>query len=172
MEITDNIRNTFKSKLWRLGKSLCVTGGTKCSKILSEWKESSWEYKVSKSELKNLLDSRKHKLETQLHEETCKRMKLEDTIQQQRSDRRKLEDEVAALKEANTNYEKVIKGTRKNHSHMKPWEECTRQQQHNRKKVLAHEIKGTLHITCESKGFEAHSVKLQNVSTGMLKYLM
>ena len=54
-------------------------------------------------------------------------------------------------------------GIRRSQSHIKSWEECTRQQQHNRKKVLAHDIKGTLHVTCESKGFEAHSVKHQNI---------
>ena len=160
LEITDNIWNTFNSKLWRLGKCLCVAGGKKCSQILSEWQDSSWEFKVSKSELTNLLDSRKHKLEAQLHEEACKRMKLEDTIQQQRFDQRKLEDDVVALKEANRNYEKVMMRTRRSQSHIKPWEECTRQQQHNRKKVLAHEIEGVLQITCKSCGFEAHSVEL------------
>ena len=171
LEITDNIRNTFKSKLWRLGKCLCVAGGKKRSQLLSEWKDSSWEFKVSKSELTNLLDSRKRKLEAQLHEEACKRMKLEDTIQQQRSDQRKLEDDVVALKEANRNYEKVMMRTRRSQSHIKPWEECTRQQQHNRKKVLAHEIEGALQITCKSRGFEAHSVELENINTGSIEIL-
>ena len=138
LEITDNIRNTFKSKLWRLGKCLCVAGGKKCSQLLSEWKDSSWEFKVSKSELTNLLDSRKRKLEAQLHKEACKRMKLEDTIQQQRSDQRKLEDDVVALKEANRNYEKVMMRTRRSYSHIKPWEECTRQQQLGVRPICQH----------------------------------
>jgi len=34
--------------------------------------KSSWEFKVSKAELTNLLDSRKRKFEAQLHEETSK----------------------------------------------------------------------------------------------------
>ena len=112
----DSIQNIFKSELWQLGKCLCVAGGTKHSQILSEWKDSSWEFKVSKSELTNLLDSRKHKLETHLHEQTCKQMKLEDTIQQQISDQWKLEDDAAALKEVNRNYKKVIMGTRRSQS--------------------------------------------------------
>ena len=62
-------------------------------------------------------------------------------------------------------------GIRKSQSHIKPWEECTRQQQHNRKKVLAHDIKGALYITCESKGFEAHSVKHQNINTEIIEIL-
>ena len=90
-------------------------------------------------------------------------MKLDDITQQQRSGQRNLEDDIATLKEANKNQERVMMGTRRSQSHIKPWEECTRQQQHNRKKVLAHDIKGTLHITRESKGFEAHSVKHQNI---------
>ena len=52
-------------------------------------------------------------------------------------------------------------GTRRNQSHIKSWEECTRQQQRNRKKVLAHEIKGVLQITCKNKDYGAHSVKFQ-----------
>ena len=85
-------------------------------------------------------------------------MKLEDTIQQQISDQIKLEDDVAALKGANRNYEKAKMRTRRSQSHIKPWQECIRQQ-HNRMKVLAHEIEGVLQITCKIHGSEAHSVE-------------
>ena len=61
--------------------------------------------------------------------------------------------------------------TRRNQLHIKSWEECTRQQQHNRKKVLAHEIEGALQITCKNKGFGTHSVKLQFINTGNIEIL-
>lgn len=130
-------------------------------------------FKVSNTELTNLLDSRKGSFETQLHEETCKRRKLEITVQkltEEKSDQRKLEAEIAALKETNKNYEKITAESRKGYSSIKPWEECTRQQQHNRKKVLAHDIDKALHF-CEQKGFKAHSVELQNVNTGNTEVL-
>jgi len=47
---------------------------------------------VNKSELTNLLDSRKCKSETRLHVETCKRQKLNQKFSS------KLEEEIADLK--------------------------------------------------------------------------
>ena len=52
----------------------------------------------------------------------------------------------------------------------KPWKECTRQQKHNRKKVLAHDVEEALSF-CEDKGFKPHSVELQNVETGEVDVL-
>ena len=149
--------------MWRLGKSFCVAGGKKRSKILNEWKSSSWEFQVSKTELIN----------SQLQEETSKRMKLESTIEQlntEITDQKKLENEIAILKESNKNYENIMKESRKSHSSKKAWEECTRQQQHNRKKSMAHDIKVALHL-CEDKGFKADLVQLQNVNTGNTEVL-
>jgi hypothetical protein len=39
LEISDNIRTTFKSKLWRLGKSISGLGGTQRRKLLQKWEE-------------------------------------------------------------------------------------------------------------------------------------
>ena len=59
--------------LWQHSYFNSVAGGKKRVQILSEWKDSFWEFKVNKSELTNLLDSRKCKFEAQLHEEMWKR---------------------------------------------------------------------------------------------------
>ena len=104
LAITDNIRTTFKSKLWQLGKTLSATGGKKRSQMLDSWKSSTWEFKVNVSEINNLLDSRKRKYEAQIYEETCKRQKLENTVQQltdRISNQTQLQEEVATLKEKN-----------------------------------------------------------------------
>ena len=171
LAITDNIRTTFKSKLWRLGKCLSATGGKKRSQILNSWKSSSWEFIVNKSEINNLLVNRKRKYETHLHEETCKRQKLESTVQEltdKISNRTKLQEEIAALKEKNKTLSKTLAESKKRST--KPWKECTRQQKHNRKKVLAHDVEEALSF-CEDKGFKPHSVELQNVETGEVDVL-
>ena len=80
LEITDTIRTTFKSKLHRMGKSLSMTGGKKRSRLLNKWKDSVWEFKISKVELNNLLKTRKRKFEAQINEEVLKRQKLENII--------------------------------------------------------------------------------------------
>ena len=53
---------------------------------------------------------------------------------------------------------------------VKPWKECTRQQKLNRKKVLACNVEEALGF-CKNKGFEPHSVELQNVDTGEVDVL-
>jgi len=182
LSITDNIRTTFKSKLWRLGKSLSATGGKKCAQLLNAWKSSSWEFKVNKSELINLLDSRKRKYEAHLYEESCKRQRLESTVQQLTdtvsnqtelltdniSNQTKLQEKIAVLEEENKNLTKAMVEPKKHP--IKPWNDCTRQQKYNRKKVLAHDVEHALNF-CEEKGFKAHSVEFQNVDTGQIDVL-
>ena len=142
--ITDNIRSSFKSKLWRLGKCLSATGGKKRAQTLNGWKNSSWEFKVNKSELTNLLDSRKRKFETQLYEEKSKRQKLEQTVQRLSDKISSQTEEIAVLKEVNKNGSKALAESKKRHPTVKPWKECTRQQKYNRKKVLAHDVEEAL----------------------------
>jgi len=45
-----------------------------------EWKDSVWQFKVSRVELSNLLKTRKRKFEVQINEEVLKRQKLENMI--------------------------------------------------------------------------------------------
>ena len=39
LDISATIRNTFKCKLWRMGKTLSSLGGTKRKQTLSNWRE-------------------------------------------------------------------------------------------------------------------------------------
>ena len=170
LAITDNIRNLFKSKLWRLGKCLSATGGKKRAQTLDGWKNSSWEFKVNKSEFTNLLESRKRKFEAQLYEETSKRQKLEQTVQQLSDKISSQTEEIAVLKEVNKNNSKALAETKKRYLTVKPWKECTRQQKYNRKKFLAQDVEEALDF-CENKGFKPQSVEFQNIDTGEVDVL-
>ena len=109
LEITDTIRTTFKSELHRMGKSLSMAGGKKRFQLLNEWKDSVWEFKVSKVELSNLLKTRKRKFEVQINEEILKRQKLENMIIPKLiEERTKLEKEVITLKDTNKQLSKTI----------------------------------------------------------------
>jgi len=51
--------------------------------------------------------------------------------------------------------------SKKCHSTIKPWKQCTR---YNQKKFLAHDVEEALNF-CESKGFKPQSVEFQNANT-------
>ena len=61
LNITDPIRATFRSKLWRMGKSLNQGGGVQREKKLSSWKEgpySVWSLCISSKEVCQQLKKR------------------------------------------------------------------------------------------------------------------
>jgi len=60
--------------------------------------------------------------------------------------------------------------SKKRHSTIKPWKQCTRQQKYNRKKFLVHDVEEALNF-CESKGFKLQSVEFQNANTGEVDVL-
>lgn len=153
-----------------MGKSLSGSGGKKRLQQLNEWKDSVWTFKVGKAEMNNLFETRKRKLEAQINEEICKRKKIESVIPELAKERDKLKNELIALKDTNQCLHKAITGSKKVHSNFKPWEDCSRQQQHNRKKTLAGKIGKALSF-CEETGFKPCSVKLQNVNTGQSEVL-
>ena len=89
LRVTDSIRATFKSKLWRMGQLFARLGGTKRKQQLSRWengKESQWNFGVSQVEL---ILKRKRFLEKQLQEETAKRKKIEVDVKALRSTTKK-----------------------------------------------------------------------------------
>ncbi len=51
-------------------------------------------------------------------------------------------------------------------SSLRPWNECSRHQQYNRKKNIANGVKAALSF-CSDKGFEPCSIKILNVDTGI-----
>ena len=76
LAVSGNIRATFKSKLWRMGKLLSKLGGTKRALQLQQWKDSTWNLCVSDAEIKTQVLKRQN-AEVQLNEESSKRQKLE-----------------------------------------------------------------------------------------------
>jgi len=132
-----------------IGKSLSATGEKKRAQLLNTYKSSSWEFKVNKSELTNLLDNRKCKYKAHLYEETCKRQRLQSTVNNsQIRYRTKLNfsqittSREDAVLEENKILTKAMVEPKKHP--IKPWNDCTRQQKYYRKKVLVHDIEHAL----------------------------
>ena len=75
LDITDKIRATFKTKLWRMGRKLSKTGGKQRKELLHRWEEgeeSLWNFTVDESEATSQMMAHKRKVENQLHQERVK----------------------------------------------------------------------------------------------------
>ena len=136
--ITPGIRTTFKRKLWRMGQCYSKLGTKNRSAKLEIWKNQDWEFSAKDSELKTQLIAGKRKAEVMLHEEVVKRQKLEQDI---------------AILKSKDNYQESVKRDKKSYLTTKNWNDCTRQQQYNRKKNLAENVRTALKF-CDHKGFE------------------
>ena len=159
LTITEGIRATFRSKLWRMGKRFSKFGSKRRSQQLSSWKDGKdaiWNFTVPECEV-NLQLLRKRSIETRLGEESTKRIKLEK--------------EVKALQNSVNNQAQVISRLRSGKpehcrgSSSKLWTAYSRQQQYNKKKKIAHGVKGALSF-CENERFKVCSVEVENVDTG------
>ena len=73
LEISDSIQSTFRTKLWRLGKTLSILGGTKRKQQLKAWEETIWSFSVDPKEVSRQLMERKRKAEKQLDCEILKK---------------------------------------------------------------------------------------------------
>ena len=101
IDISNSIRTTFKSKLWRMGKALSKLGGKKRPEQLRRWKEgpeSVWNFTVNEAEVSRQLLKRKRQVEVQLEQQVTKR--------------RKLEKEVNELKRTTRSRQKQLRGLR------------------------------------------------------------
>ena len=145
LEITPAIRTMFKCKLWRMGRSWSELGSKNRSKKLVTWKNENWNFSISDVESKRQLLTGKRKAEIMLDKEVLKRQKLEK--------------EVAVLTNTNKQQADIIKA-KKSYSSTKKWNDCSRQQQYNRKRQLGDTIKTALSF-CEAKGFEPKLVEIQ-----------
>ena len=161
LDITENIRTTFKSKLWRMGKRINTVGGTKQKKeLLLNWKEgreSIWNLTINESEVCRQIFARKRLAEVQLEQERIKTQKLEA--------------EVKDLKEKTKAQGSVISRLSfktKRRSTSKQWRQYSRQQKSKIKKRLATSVKETLEIICES---EKYKVEMENVDTNTKEIL-
>ena len=91
LDITDSIRATFRTKLWRMGRNLSTMGGTKRKQQLQEWRASIWSLKIESREVLRQLHKRARQTEHQLECETLKRHKAEEDVKSLKSELKKLE---------------------------------------------------------------------------------
>ena len=146
LEITNTIRQTFKSKLRRMGMQLIKLGSKNRLIKLNKWKdgkESTWNFVIDGVKLNHQLLHQKREAEVQLNEEILKRKKCEEEVL-------KLQDVIL-----NQDHKR----------HRKPLSEVSRQQQYNRKKELASNVKTCL-TCCENEGFQPCLLELKDKNTG------
>ena len=123
---------------------------------LQKWKDEYWQLEVDISEVK---------------QNELKR-KLEDQLEKEQEKRRRLENEVETLKKANKKLTKqTIYGSSIGRGpSTRTWQSYSRQQQLNKKKKMASELKSTLEI-CGEQHFKAHSIEVENIDTNKREIL-
>ena len=156
LDVTENIRTTFKSKLWRMGKRITRIGGAKQrNDLLRNWKEgreSIWNFTIDGFEVGRQILSRKRQAEVQLEEQ---RVKM-----------KRLEAEVKELKEKTkiqTSMISKLSSKTKRRSTTKQWGQYSRQQKSKIRKRLTDNVKETLEVICSTEKFKVHKVELENV---------
>ena len=81
LKVSDNLRASFRSKLWHMGNSYHNLGGSYGRvKQLQKWKEgihSTWQLTVSSTEVNSQLLQKRKSDELKLKDEISKRQKLE-----------------------------------------------------------------------------------------------
>ena len=129
-----------------------LTEGVQAPAKLSKWEngnESLWYFEVSQADLNKQMCQRKRSLEKQLSEEAAKR--------------RKIKTEVKALRSTTKQQAKVISRLRpcraesSRGSSSKLWHQYSRQQQHNKKKMLASNVTSVLSF-CSVERFRPRSI--------------
>ena len=81
LTITEKIRASFKSKLWRMGQRISKLGSVKRKELLENWKcgrDSVWQVQVDTVMVNKELVEAMRKNESLLAAETIKRHKLEE----------------------------------------------------------------------------------------------
>lgn len=155
LNVSDNIRASFRSKLWRMGIKLSKLGGKSRANQLNRWKEgeeSTWSFVVNEVEVNRQLLHRKRKAENELKEQIAKR--------------KKCEEEIKALKAKVEQQSSIITQSSHKTYTRKPLSDCTRQQQYNRKKEMIRNIQCSLNHSCNNEGFQPLNVELEQVDTG------
>lgn len=97
-DVTEQIRSTFKAKLWRMGNKLSKLGG-KRQKVIDAWKDSYWQLTIADASKKLL--SRKRSLEKSLDSEVSKRLKLEAEIHELCKKTKEQNNVITALQKEN-----------------------------------------------------------------------
>jgi len=81
LDISDTIRDSFRVKLWRMGKSFSNQGTKSRKTQLAKWKEDTWKFTVAEAELNDQILRRKRSLKI-FEEETSKRLCLERKLKE------------------------------------------------------------------------------------------
>ena len=156
LDVSDKIRATFKTKLWRMGRKLSTTGGKQRNKLLCCWKdgdESVWNFTADEGDVNSQLMKRKRQVEE---------------LQQEMVKRQKLEDEVKDLKQKFHTQSQIISHLslkKKRRSRSKHWTQYSRQQKIKMKRQVAENVKVALDILCKSEKMKACSVEMINIDT-------
>lgn len=117
INICDKIRATFKTKLWRMGKTLSQLGGTKCRQQLQKWQneDSVWLFEVNTVQEITQLVRQKREAEEELTELVCQKRQAKEQLGNEVRKCYKLQTEVEELKSEavflykfNTKQEKII----------------------------------------------------------------
>ena len=151
LEISENIRASFRSKLWRMGLKFCKLGSTSREIQLNNWKEgktATWNFVVNDVEVNRQVLSRKRKTE-ELETETSKRKRCEEEIKILQA---KLQEQASI----------ITQSSQKNYIR-KPLSDCTRQQQS--KKNIVTNIQNSLNH-CKEEGFQPRLIELEQIDTG------
>ena len=166
IEVTDRIRATFKTKLWRMGKTLSKLGGTKHQQQLQKWqegKDSIWSFTVDHAEAVRQLTKRNRQVEMQLENEVNKRRKIETEVKALKLEARSLHK--VTRKQANMIVHlKMGRSEGGRGSSSKTWSEYSRQHRYAKKKALGLDIRAALSF-CEGKCYQPISVELENIET-------
>lgn len=124
-----------------MGKLLARLGSTKRKQQFLKWEkgnESLWTFEVSQADVNKQILKQKRYLEKQLSDGAAKR--------------KKIEVEVKALRSTTTQIIARLKTGRSESSRGKLWHQYSRQQQHNRRKMLASGVTNVLGF-CTDEGF-------------------
>lgn len=164
--ITDSLRATFKSKLWRMGQCLAKVGGTKRKEILESWKgpQSTWEVHIDLVDTTKSLVKEKRKADRQLASERAKRQKLEEEVKASKKSAKALEVVNRRLKTSLLSAKATHGGHSGRMARRKSWSQLSRQQQSCRRRQIHLDVESSLAFL-ENDGFVVRSLELENLET-------
>ena len=156
VDVTPDITNSFKQKLWRMGQALSKCGGTGRRNLIEKWKGTVWMLKIS-----HLLVRQKRKLEQELKKETEKRLKLQYNSSL-------LKKEVKSLKNVTIQQARTIvslkTGKSPHRRSSKRWSSYSSCHRSVKRKTVVSEIKASLSV-CDDH-FRPLTVDVENIESG------
>ena len=161
--INNNVREQFKSKIWRMGKRYFTFGGPGREKQLKLWKVgpclmSTWVLTVDITYLHNNLQSEHDELKLQQGQLTNKIIDLQREKEQQQEHTNELQSQLTTIQQIT---HEVLTGDKHVHNARKPWQEYTPKHQILKKKKLSNEITAVLKI-CDNSIFTPTKVHIKN----------